>query len=177
MIKRTSVLFGLACAAGITVAPGQAQEALAQNCNYCAGTASTGASVNVDLCSISIASSQSVDFVYYLDETQIYSQVNCAEGYWTTFPEGDTHRPQSQATQNMLTTVCSYLSSNTSNTSDAGAAFVFDPPSNVRESPNGDILCSVQRTSTINIYGSTGEWYYTDVCGSMGVIHSSQIRF
>lgn len=174
MLKHTTVFFGLACAVGIIFAPGQAKEALAQSCNYYAGTASTGDSVNVDLCSISIASSQSVDFVYYLGDTQIYSQANCAEGYWTTFPEGTTHRPQSQATQNMLDEVCSYLSSDTSN---ASTAFVFDPPSNVRISPNGDILCSVQRASTINIYGSTGEWYYTDVCGSMGVIHSSQLRF
>ncbi|MDR9899771.1 hypothetical protein G7B40_035220 [Aetokthonos hydrillicola Thurmond2011] len=58
-----------------------------------------------------------------------------------------------------------------------GVAIVFDPPSNIRESPNGRILCSVRRPTTINIYGSTGSWYYTDVCGTMGVIHSSQITF
>lgn len=174
---KPSLLLGIVCATGLTVAPGSAQKAIAQNCNYYAGTAVTGASVNVDLCSISVASSQSVDFVYYLGDTKIYSQANCAEGYWTSFSDGETHRPQSQATQDMLNVVCGYLSSSPPNTSSAGAATVFNPPSNVRTSPNGDILCSVQRVSTINIYGSTGEWYYTDVCGTMGVIHSSQLRF
>ncbi|MGV2391194.1 MAG UNVERIFIED_CONTAM: hypothetical protein LVR29_32825 [Microcystis novacekii LVE1205-3] len=37
---------------------------LAQTCNYFAGTAVTGKSVNIDLCSIVPASSRSVDFVY-----------------------------------------------------------------------------------------------------------------
>lgn len=56
-------------------------------------------------------------------------------------------------------------------------AIVFDPPSNVRQSPNGDFLCSIQERTTINIQGLTGDWYYTDVFGKMGVIHSSQITF
>lgn len=66
-------------------------------------------------------------------------------------------------------------------TSDSGAAIVFAPPSNVRESPGGAILCSVRKRATINILGSTyapdGVWYYTDVCGRTGVIHSGQVRF
>lgn len=71
----------------------------------------------------------------------------------------------------------------TSPTSNAGAAIVFAPPSNVRESPSGGIQCSVTRRMTIRILGSTGVydknglWYYTDVCGGTGVIHSTQIRF
>ncbi len=56
-------------------------------------------------------------------------------------------------------------------------AIVFDPPSNVRKSPNGESLCSVLDRTTIKIYGSTGEWYYIDVCGTMGVISSSQVTF
>jgi hypothetical protein len=62
-------------------------------------------------------------------------------------------------------------------TASTGVAIVFDPPSNVRKSPDGAILCSVRKKTTINIYGSTGSWYYTDVCGNMGVIHSDQITF
>lgn len=58
-----------------------------------------------------------------------------------------------------------------------GVAIVFDPPSNVRDSPNGEILCSVQTQQTINIYGSSGDWYRTDVCGTTGFIHNSQLRF
>lgn len=59
----------------------------------------------------------------------------------------------------------------------AEVAIVFDPPSNVRQSPNGNFLCSIRERTTINIYSSTGDWYYTDICGTMGVIHSSQITF
>lgn len=68
-------------------------------------------------------------------------------------------------------------------TSNAGAAIVFAPPSNVRESPSGRILCSVTKRTTIRVHGSTnvydknGVWIYTDVCGTMGVIHSTQIRY
>ncbi|MCA2721917.1 MAG: hypothetical protein IM333_16560 [Microcystis sp. M048S1] len=35
----------------------------------------------------------------------------------------------------------------------------------------------VIKSRTINIYGSVGPWYDTDVWGEMGVIHSSQIKF
>jgi serine/threonine protein kinase, bacterial len=56
-----------------------------------------------------------------------------------------------------------------------GVANIFAPPSNVRKSPNGEILCSVSQKKLINLYGTTGSWYYTDICGSMGVIDASQI--
>jgi hypothetical protein len=151
------------------------QSVQAQTCNYYAGRASGGQSVNVDLCSISKASYRSIDFVYYLGNERIQSQANCEAGTWTTFPERTVNRPQSQATQNMLKVVCSYRAYST--TSDVGTATVFAPPSNVRLAPNGKILCSVKRVTTINIYGATGEWYYTDACGEMGLIHTSQIRF
>lgn len=143
--------------------------------NYYAGQSSGGQSINVDLNSISRASSKSVDFVYYLGEERIQSQANCEAGTWTTFPERAINRPQSQATQNMLNVVCQNRASNSS--SRRRVARVFDPPSNVRTSPNGSALCSVRNITDINIYSSTGDWYYTDVCGEMGVIHSSQIRF
>jgi len=76
----------------------------------------------------------------------------------------------------------SNVSSNITNASNdlisrTGVAIVFDPPSNVRANPNGDILCSVRSKVTINIYDSIGDWYYTDVCGNKGVIHKSQVKF
>ena len=58
-----------------------------------------------------------------------------------------------------------------------GTAIVFDPPSNVKKDPNGEILCSVRKRMTIKVYGSIDSWYYTDICGTMGVIHYSQIKF
>ncbi len=148
--------------------------AVAQDCNYFAGTASTGESVNVDICNLSITDSGKVDFVYYLGNQKVISQADCEAGSWTTFPEKEVHRPQSQATQRMLDAVCSYSYSSPSNSS---SAVVFAPPSNVRQSPNGNVLCSIDQVMSINIYGSDGDWYYTDACGSMGVIHSSQVRF
>jgi hypothetical protein len=77
----------------------------------------------------------------------------------------------------MTPTIASSPASNSSGISRAGVAIVFDPPSNVRESPNGRIVCSVQERKTINIYESVGDWYTTDVCGATGMIHKSQVRF
>ena len=62
-------------------------------------------------------------------------------------------------------------------TSSSGAAIVFDPPSNVRATPNGQILCSVTSKSVIPIKYKDGEWYQTNYCGSPGYIHQSQLRF
>jgi len=152
------------------------QEIQAQTCNYFAGTAIGGQSVNVDLCSISRASSTSVDFTYYLAKERIESQANCLKGNWTTFPEKVLQLPKSKATQEMLNVVCSYRFSSQSLNNRLGNAFVFNPPSNVRISPNSEILCSVGTRRNIKVYGSIGDWFYTDICGAMGVVHSSQIR-
>jgi len=64
-----------------------------------------------------------------------------------------------------------------SGTSSAGAAVVFDPPSNVRATPNGEILCSIRTVKTINVYGSKNGWYETDACGKTGYINKSQLHF
>ncbi|HEY8560961.1 MAG TPA: hypothetical protein VIL74_11360 [Pyrinomonadaceae bacterium] len=68
--------------------------------------------------------------------------------------------------------------------SNATTAVIIDPPTNIRATPNGAIICVVRRRGTVvNILGSTnvkdgnGTWYYTDACGGRGVIHSTQIRF
>jgi hypothetical protein len=64
-------------------------------------------------------------------------------------------------------------------------AFVYKPPSNVRTEPNGDVLCSIDEPTGITVYDYAGstyngsrevKWYYTDACGSMGVIAYSQFR-
>lgn len=69
------------------------------------------------------------------------------------------------------------LLSATSSAAQSVNAYVFDPPSNVRVTPNGAIQCSVNSRIYINIYGtsSDGAWFKTDYCGSMGYIHNSQI--
>jgi hypothetical protein len=87
---------------------GGKQVVSAQSCNYFAGTAVGGQKVNLNTCSINRVSYVSVDFVYFLGKKRFRSQANCNNGTWTTFSDGQMHRPQSQATQNMLDVVCSY---------------------------------------------------------------------
>jgi hypothetical protein len=72
----------------------------------------------------------------------------------------------------------------TTTPSSSRTAVIIDPPSNIRSTPNGTVLCIARtRGTVVNILGSTGVsdsngvWYYTDYCGRQGVIHSSQIRF
>ncbi|HRH43348.1 MAG TPA: hypothetical protein PKY82_17070 [Pyrinomonadaceae bacterium] len=63
-----------------------------------------------------------------------------------------------------------------------GKALVHTPPSNVRESPAGKVICVIREKKTIMVQGSTniadddGEWIRTNACGKPGVIHSSQIN-
>lgn len=63
-----------------------------------------------------------------------------------------------------------------------GGAVVHTPPSNVRESPGGKVLCVIREKKMIIVNGSTnitdddGEWIRTNACGKSGVIHSSQIN-
>jgi hypothetical protein len=90
------------------VCPNGKQEVSAQSCNYFAGTAVGGQKVNLNTCSINRVNYASVDFVYFLGKQRFRSQANCNNGTWTTFSDRQVHRPQSQATQNMLDVVCSY---------------------------------------------------------------------
>lgn len=148
------------------IAPAQAE-------SFYAGTASNGQSVRVDTDSINRASARSVNFIYYLGEERIFAQANCDARNWTTFPEKQTQYPQSTATKNMVNFVCD-RTRNVSTTS--RTARVIDPPSNVRATPNGRIICSLGRTQ-IQVFEPTGSWYRTNVCGTNGYIHKSQIQF
>lgn len=56
-------------------------------------------------------------------------------------------------------------------------AVIYAPPSNVRATPNGAILCSIKAVTAIDTYGYNNGWYVTDICGRNGYIHESQIRF
>lgn len=54
---------------------------------------------------------------------------------------------------------------------------VFDPPSNIRTSPNGSVKCTLARRQTIQVYVEPQNgWYSTTACAG-GWIHESQIRF
>ena len=57
-------------------------------------------------------------------------------------------------------------------------AIVDDLPANVKHFPSEITICSIEVETQINIYGAgQNGWYLTDVCGSYGYIHQSQIRF
>ncbi len=146
---------------------------------YEAGTAAGGQIVRIDLSTIrQISNRGDRKFVYYLGREKISSIAKCAEGTWVTLPEAETHSPKSEATQRMLNRVCSNVETGgRPEISSSGVAIVFDPPSNIRTSPNGSILCSVTSRDSIPIQGRDGDWYKTDYCGSLGFIHKGQIRF
>lgn len=165
-----SIAISISLLANCTTAYSAPSTASAQtkSCLYYVGDSSSGQEIAVDTCSISRASNRSVDFIYYLGDESIVSQADCQTGGWTTFPEREIHQPQSRATRRMVSTVCREL---------AELAVVFAPPSNVRTSPDGPILCTLEKEGNLSTYGSSNSWYYTDACGSFGVIHSSQIRF
>lgn len=55
-------------------------------------------------------------------------------------------------------------------------AIVYDPISNVRYSPKGKVICRIKDVTEINIFQYNQEWYKTDFCGKIGVIHRSQIK-
>jgi hypothetical protein len=157
-----------------TLTVGVGAIAPAQANSFYAGNASNGQPVRVEVNSISPASSRSVNFVYYLGQERIFAQANCDTYRWTTFPENQTQYPQSKATQRMLDFVCDKNVRNVSTT--ARTVRIIDPPSNVRATPNGRIICSLGRTQ-IQVFEATGSWYRTNVCGTKGYIHKSQIQF
>lgn len=183
---------------------GDLPTAMAQSSYYFAGQAVGGELLLVDLDSIRRVGNRDANFDYVLSEALVEGQAHCVGGgAWTTLNDGVTHYAQSQATREMLRIVCSYsghapieiavdpaptddlpadLSAlradlTASRASSTQVALVYDPSSNVRATPNGQILCSIDTRAYINIYGSLGDWYNTDACGELGVIHISQIQF
>jgi len=149
--------------------------AQAGNCDYSTGTAVGGQNISVDLCSISRISSRKVNFDYNLGDERIQAQANCQSRTWLTFPEQAVNRPQSQATRDMMQIVCTAPSFNEG----IAIGVVFDPPSNVRSSSNGSIICTIRELTAIELSGGVvGDgWLRTNFCGRGGVIHRSQVLF
>lgn len=153
-------------------------------CRLQTGTTLRAQTLTLDTCSIDASNPSLIQFVYYLNADRVQAQTDCASGTWTSFPENQVNRPQSPATEQMLERICGAKSPQGStdkppqdSISKAGVATVFQPPSNVRVSPNGAILCSVREKRDINVYDLKGDWYTTDVCGTPGVIHRGQLKF
>jgi hypothetical protein len=145
------------------------------NCDYSLGTASTGQSTRLDLCSIQPQPGARTNFTYSLGAERIAAQANCRTNTWLTYPERQSHSPQSAATRTMMKIVCTAPSFNDG----ISIAVVFDPPSKIRKTPNGTVVCTLRDVTAIALAGGVtgnGEWYRTFACGG-GVIHKSQVRF
>lgn len=153
-----------------------AEPPIDQACRLQTGTTLRAQTLTLDTCSIDASNPSLISFTYYLNADRVQAQTDCASGTWTSLPENQVNRPQSPATEKMLERICGAKSPSDS-ISKAGVATVFNPPSNVRVSPNGAILCSVREKRDINVYDLKGDWYTTDVCGTPGVIHRGQLKF
>lgn len=59
------------------------------------------------------------------------------------------------------------------------SATVIDPPSNIRESPNGRIVCQVKRRNeqiSVITYNQQGKWYSVTSNECSGYMHNSQFK-
>ena len=151
----------------------QPAQASADHCYYNLGNSSSGQSVKLDRCTIQRQRDRRVNFTYRLGNEDINSQANCRNNSWTTFPERETHSPQSRATTDLMKLVCTAPSSSDG----AGIGIVFDPPSHIRKSPNGPIVCTIRELTAIEIAGGVTDsgWVRTTACGG-GVIYKDQLR-
>lgn len=100
-------------------------------------------------------------------------------------PVGSTNAFDAMSSSNSVTSSTQKQDSEASISASKRKAFVYAPPSNVRVTPDGQQLCAITQRTNINIYDYAGstydgsrevKWYYTDACGSMGVIAYSQFR-
>jgi serine/threonine-protein kinase len=137
------------------------------------GQSANGAPIRLILNSINDEVDGRKGFAYQLGNTTILAKANCQEGSWISYPEQQLNRPQSPATERMITRVCE----GTTERALPGVAIVHNPPSNVRTAPNGAFLCTIDSRRTIRVGQPSGDWYPTSECGSEGYIHRSQLQF
>lgn len=137
------------------------------------GTSSSGESIRLLLKSIRHGEGGRSAFTYQLGNATIEAIANCADRSWISYPERRMNRPQSPATEQMLTRVCDGSDKNTL----PGVAIVHDPPSNIRVTPNGAFLCAIDSRRTIRVGQPRADWYPTAACGPAGFIHRSQLQF
>jgi hypothetical protein len=171
-MKRSYILGFLPLLATLSIAPAQASD----GCTYQLGQSSTGVATELNLCSIRrIPRTFNVDFTYSLGGDSISARADCRSRNWMTFPEKAINKPQSQATEDMLKIICT---APIDGGGDNALAVVFNPPTNIRKTPNGKVICTITELRAIGISGSgpSKGWYRTNVCG-YGYIHQSQLRF
>jgi hypothetical protein len=139
------------------------------------GKASTGETISLSLDSIQVTqrslgmAKPGYFFQYRIGTDRIYGMTPC-NGEFSTSRNGDRYgrpiQPKSEANQRMLDRVCSYGVTTVQ-------ALASAP---VQMGPEGRTICTLKNNRDITLYGQDGEWFYTDACRRIGVIHSSQIR-
>jgi hypothetical protein len=139
------------------------------------GITTEGQSVEIDTDSVQRngqTGSWGSNFTYYLGGERIPAGAHCGQGIWNV--DGQDYSPQSQATRNMISLVCSIR--HIGEVEDLGSVLVYDPPSNVRSSPGGSVVCTLENMTVTSVYVEPRKgWYSTRSCGG-GWIHESQIR-
>lgn len=142
------------------------------------GTSAGGQSVFLDDASIKRLEEEGMrSFTYSLDSETIPAIVDCKTGEWTPEQNRQWTKPRSEATKEMIRLVCKGYTPKPRDTTQGGQrGLVFDPPSNIRVSPNGAILCTVSEKRIINISSTLGNWLGTDFCGRPGYIHKGQVN-
>lgn len=137
------------------------------------GAAVDGTPIRLLLKSIRHGEGNTHTFTYRLGDATIEAMANCDNRTWISYPERQLNRPQSPATEQMLIHVCDGIAERDL----PEVAIVHDPPSNIRVTPAGSFLCTINSKRTIRVGQLVGEWYPTSVCGREGFIHRSQLQF
>jgi serine/threonine-protein kinase len=137
------------------------------------GASVSGEPIRLLLNSIRRGDKSTRAFTYQLGDATIEAMADCGDRSWISYPERRLNRPQSPATEQMLVRVC--------DGSDGGelpgVATVYDPPSNVRVTPEGAFLCTIDSRRIIRVGQPSGDWYPTSACGREGFMHRSQLQF
>jgi len=110
------------------------------------------------------------------------AELSCRLGYWQSLPRGVTGRPDSAPMRRLFERICGQLEllPQTIGSAGRGQALLFDPPVNVRQKPNGGVICLLQQSREITILAQEHDWLRTDACmnqdGRPGGIHRSLVR-
>jgi hypothetical protein len=162
-----------------------ATSAMAQDATWeYQGRASTGEKVSLNLESVQVVrrslgleTPPAYFFTYQIGPDRVPAITGCDGRLSISENGGETYKrtitPQSSAMVSLLDRVCTVTKI---------SAQIIDPPSNVRmgADTNSDIICSVKTRKFITTYGAHAiqrDWFYTDACGKVGLIHASQLRF
>lgn len=145
------------------------------------GNASNDEAVYLDTQSISFDDEISVRAVYYLGKAKHLATINCSETFWTVEGDKTKYKPMTQASKNLIALACDIKKVKDKNEG-IGYFIVYDPPANLRSTPNGSIICKIDTMQLIKPHGDPqNDWYSTDaICPDgnqkKGLIHKTQLK-